>query len=108
VSVTRLVSRDQEFDHDIARPTIWGNPYTHKDSKIPGVIKVATRDEALRRYVEWLDSRPDLIEMMWRFLKGKRLACHCDDLVVGEVRCHGQIIVAILEDADPRMVSYQR
>jgi hypothetical protein len=45
-----------------------------------------------------------MLDLMQRFLKGKRLACHCDDLVQGEIRCHGQIIVAILEGVDPRSV----
>lgn len=36
--------------------------------------------------------------MMKRFLKGKRLACHCEDeMEDGKIMCHGQIIVSILE-----------
>ncbi len=63
-----------------------------------GTIRVETRQEALRKYVEWLSAHPEMIQMMERFLKGKRLACHCDDeMEDGKIMCHGQIIVAILE-----------
>jgi hypothetical protein len=49
MSVTRLVPRDQEYDQDIGRPTIWGNKWSHKPSNLPGTIRVATREEALKK-----------------------------------------------------------
>jgi hypothetical protein len=101
--VTTLVSRDGEFDCDIGRPSIWGNPYSHVSSAVPGTIRVETREEALKKYVAWLEENPSMIDMMKKFLKGKRLACHCR-LEEGTITCHGQIIVAILEEVDPRSV----
>ena len=41
----------------IGRGSEWGNPYSHRPSKYPDVIRVATRDDAIKRYRAWLWER---------------------------------------------------
>jgi hypothetical protein len=64
---------------------------------------VATREEAIVRYEQWLMTQPALLADL-RELKGKTLACWCaprggltaDDPLI----CHGQVL-ARLADALP-------
>lgn len=75
----------------IGRGSEWGNPFSHRPSKYPDVIRVVTRDEAIERYRAWLwerikrDGRP-LIERL-AALHATTLGCHCHPLP-----CHGDIL----------------
>lgn len=77
------------FDVYIGRPSIWSNPYSHRASKYPGVIRVATRMEAIERYEEWLMTQQHLLERLPE-LCGKVLGCHCVPL-----KCHGNVLVRL-------------
>jgi hypothetical protein len=35
-------------------PGRWGNPFSHRPSQVPGVTVVATRDQAIAAYADWL------------------------------------------------------
>jgi hypothetical protein len=70
----------------------WGNPFSHRDSGVPGVIRVATREEAIERYRRWLWERINagdisLAELV--SLHGKRLGCWC-----APQACHGEVLEA--------------
>jgi predicted NAD-dependent protein-ADP-ribosyltransferase YbiA (DUF1768 family) len=79
----------------LGRPTVLGNPYSHLDVK--GTIKVATREESVSRYKEWLWSRikqEDQAVLMWlRSLREDSVLgcwcapkeCHCEVLI----KAHG-------------------
>lgn len=72
----------------------WANPFR---------VKEYGRDEALRRYVEYLRSRPDLLEALPE-LRGKTLGCFCpvEPLPVdGAPICHGQILIQLLNQLYP-------
>lgn len=73
-------------------PGEWGNPYSHRPSRVPGVIVVGSVDEAIARY------RCDLWEQLrsgrlplerLAALHGKRLGCWC-----APGRCHGEVLDA--------------
>jgi len=52
----------------------------------------SNRDEAIKKYREWLLSQPDLIEQAKKKLKGKILGCWCKPEA-----CHGDVLVEIVE-----------
>jgi hypothetical protein len=93
---TLVVNRRREpFDVYIGRGSIWGNRFVHLiTGRHQGVIVVATRDEAIDRYAEWIMTQPQLLARLPE-LRGKRLGCYCAPL-----RCHGEIL-ADLADALP-------
>jgi Domain of unknown function (DUF4326) len=92
MSLTRVVNRRCEpFDVYIGRPSIYGNPFSHK----PGTLarfRVADRAEALLRFREWFLSRPELIERARRELRGRVLGCWCKPSP-----CHGDVIAEIID-----------
>lgn len=70
------------YDVYIGRPSIWGNPFT--------IGKDGDRDTVIRKYREWIATRPDLIERAKKELRGKRLACWCRPQ-----ECHGDVLAEI-------------
>jgi len=83
--------RIEPFDIYIGRGSIWGNPFSHLPSKMIGVIRVATRNEAIDRYREWIQTQPHLLARLHE-LKGKRLGCYCSPL-----RCHGEVLAELAD-----------
>ncbi|AUE22841.1 hypothetical protein Ah1_00323 [Aeromonas phage Ah1] len=72
-----------EFDVDIQRGTIWGNP--HKDG---------TRTENIEQFKNHLKDqirRGNITKEMLLSLHGKRLGCTCSPLP-----CHGDIIAVLV------------
>lgn len=89
--MTKVVHCKKEpYDVYIGRPSIWGNPYSHK----PGTLakyKVDTREEAIQCYkIHLLDS--NLLDKIEE-LSGKTLGCWCRPK-----RCHGDVIIEVLND----------
>jgi len=85
--------KKEDYDVYIGRPSIWGNPYTHKkNKKTLAEHIVRTREEAISRYREWITGQPQLLEKLHE-LKGKRLGCWCHPL-----KCHGDILIELLRD----------
>ena len=93
--MTKIVhaGRD-EYDVYIGRPSKWGNPFSHKPSNL-AEIKVATRQEAIDKYREWIRSQPELMASLEE-LRGKRLGCWC----VPEP-CHGNVLIELLTTFTP-------
>jgi len=77
----------------IGRPSIWGNPFSHRHDSIATTI-VSSRDEAIDRYRTWIQTQPFLLRQL-PTLKGKTLGCWCKPR-----SCHGDIL-AELADAVP-------
>ncbi len=74
------------------KPGRWGNPFSHRPSRVPGVVLVATREEAIEHYRRWLwaeieAGRVDLAELA--SLHGKALGCWC-----APQPCHGEVLEA--------------
>lgn len=71
----------------------WGNPYTHKDEAITlAKYKVATREEAVEKYREYILGRQDLLDRLHE-LKGKTLGCWCKPKI-----CHGDVLVDLIKE----------
>jgi hypothetical protein len=81
-----------EYDVYIGRPSKWGNPYSEGTSRY-AKFRVASREEAIRKYEEYIRSRPDLMLAAKRYLKGKVLGCWCSPLP-----CHGDVLARIAEE----------
>jgi len=88
---TRVVHNKKEpYDVYIGRPSIWGNPFSHKD--IPGLIKCASREEAVANYKNWLLANTELRGKL-KQLKGKVLGCWCSPLA-----CHGDVLAELADE----------
>lgn len=74
--------KKNSFDVYIGRPSKWGNPF-----------KDGTKEENIKRYEEWIQSQPKLMEEAKRELRGKILACWC-----APKPCHGHILARIANE----------
>jgi hypothetical protein len=79
------------YDVYIGRPTQWGNPFSHK-AGTKAQFRVATREEAVESYREWIKTQPKLLADL-ESLRGKRLACWCKPKA-----CHGDILREMLDE----------
>lgn len=87
--------KKEPFDVYICRPTICGNPWTHKGGTIADFV-VGTREESIANYEKWLngedflnvlqDRRKEILKRLPE-LKGKILACWCYPRA-----CHGDVL----------------
>jgi hypothetical protein len=92
-------SRLHKYDVYIGRPSKWGNPFSHLPSVFDGhtVWPVKTREEAVRRYREWILTQKGLLAELYE-LKDKTLGCPgCNP---DTQQCHGHVL-AELADALP-------
>lgn len=93
-----LVANKRTFHGDgvyVGRPSKWGNPFTHLPSNVRatqfyGVMRVATREESIELYREYLLGSPDLIADAKRELRGKTLICWCSPLP-----CHANVLAEV-------------
>jgi uncharacterized protein DUF4326 len=79
----------------------WGNPFSHRPSKVPGVTVVASREEAIRCYAKWLreevlSERIALADLAQ--LHGKVLGCWC-----APQPCHGEVLERAAAWANERL-----
>lgn len=98
MSKTKVVHCMQE-EYDIyigrGRKSIWGNPYSHKEGTW-AKKKVATVEEAVEKYREYIMSRQDLLEKIPE-LKGKVLGCWCKTKQNPNAPCHGDILAELAD-----------
>jgi hypothetical protein len=80
--------KKSKFDIYIGRPSIFGNPYSHKEGTT-ALYKTETRDEAVEKYAEWLSTQEDILREI-PTLKGKILGCWCSPQL-----CHGLILAEL-------------
>lgn len=80
--------KKEKFDVYIGRPSIWGNPFSHKEGT-KAQFKVQSREEAVRMYRQWLLNNPILMAKLPE-LKGKTLGCWCFPL-----SCHGDVLLEL-------------
>lgn len=73
---------------NIMRPSIWGNPFSHQRGTTSR-YRVATREEAVERYWDWLwtvEGRSVMVTL--GALRGRDLVCCC-----APKRCHGEALL---------------
>lgn len=86
----------EPYDIYIGRPSIWGNPYSHKEGTIAR-FKVDTIEEAVAKYKEYILGKPDLLEKL-NELKNKVLGCWCKTKKNPNALCHGDILVELINE----------
>lgn len=69
----------------IGRPSKFGNPFV--------IGQHGTRADVVKRYEEWLRSKPALMKAAKRELRGKSLVCWCAPLA-----CHGDVLLRIANE----------
>jgi hypothetical protein len=69
----------------------WANPFR---------VNEYGRDEALRRYYQYILTRPDLLAALPE-LRGKTLGCFCPVDDSDKIVCHGQILIELLKQLYP-------
>ena len=90
--MTKVVHCKREpYDVYIGRPSKWGNPFSHKNGTLAR-FKVATREEAIQRYQDWILDQPDLVEDLFE-LKDKTLGCWCKPQ-----SCHGDVLARLADE----------
>jgi len=93
--ITRIVNKYHKVPYDIyiGRGSKWGNPFSHLPSTL-AQYKVATREEAVAKYREWIQTQPELLASLYG-LKGKVLCCYCAPLA-----CHGDVLIELINKLD--------
>ena len=82
--------RQLPYDVYIGRGSgIWGNDWSHLPSTLAR-YHVGSREEAIRKHMEWFLSNEAMIERARRELRRKVLGCHCAPLL-----CHGFTLAAV-------------
>ena len=84
--------KQSDYDVQIGRPTKWGNVFSHLNGTL-AQHKVASREEAIAKYEEWLIAQPELVAEAKAQLKGKVLGCWCHPLA-----CHGDVLSRIANE----------
>lgn len=85
--------KKEKYDVYIGRPSKWGNPFSHKEGT-RAKFKVATREEAVLKYKEWILTQEHLIKSLHE-LKGKILGCWCKPKM-----CHGDILAELADQSE--------
>lgn len=94
---TRVVHFKKEpFDVYIGRPSVWGNPFSHKELTIAR-FRVDSRKDAISSFEEWVrnsdDADAQFIRKNAHLLLGKTLGCWCKPQA-----CHGDVLVDLAEN----------
>lgn len=74
----------EDYDVDIMRPSLWGNPYK--------IGPDGTREEVIQKFRERTKKLPHLIKLAKEKLAGKRLGCCCKPLL-----CHGDVWIELIK-----------
>ena len=70
--ITRLVHKREPHNIYIGRPSIWGNPWSHKENTL-AEFKVTTRQEAVQAYEDWLRGKLKPLGAEMQFVRDKIL-----------------------------------
>jgi hypothetical protein len=84
--------KKEPYDVYIGRPSKFGNPFSH----MPGTLaqfQVASREEAIEHYENYIRATPWLLQAAKDELKGKVLGCWCKPQA-----CHGDVLLKIANE----------
>jgi Domain of unknown function (DUF4326) len=70
--MTKRVNWNEPYDVLITRPSIFGNPYSHKEGTL-AEFRVSSKREAVDKFREYFNQNKDLQEAC-KVLKDKRIA----------------------------------
>lgn len=74
----------------IMRDGPFGNPFSHMAGTLAR-FRCESREEAVARYGEWIETQPALLARARRELVGKNLLCCCKPKA-----CHGDILIRLV------------
>ena len=77
----------------IGRPSKWGNPFKLDDED--------QRDDVIELYRNYILKNEELMSQIEE-LRGKNLVCYCTPK-----RCHGDVLMDILNNTNPLMSAFQ-
>jgi hypothetical protein len=80
-----------KYDVYIGRPSIWGNPFSHKVGTL-AKFQADSRDDAVAKYKEYILTQPELLTRLPE-LKDKILGCWCKPK-----SCHGDILAEMADN----------
>lgn len=83
------------YDVYVGRPSHFGNPFSHKKGTL-AQFHVASVEDAVREYENWVRNQPSLVAKIKRELKDKTLGCWCKHS--GDEPCHGDVLVKIANE----------
>ena len=89
---TRRVHVSGVYDVYCARPSPWGNPFSHAQGTL-AKFKTKNRRDSIEQFRKWLRFQPELISRARIELTGKRLACFCQ--LTEE--CHVDVWIEVIE-----------
>ena len=69
----------------------WGNPFSEKYNTL-AKFHVATREEAIEKYAEWIVQQPELMKALPELID-KTLGCWCKPK-----SCHGDVLVKLVKE----------
>lgn len=93
---TRVVHcKIEAADVYIGRPSIWGNPFTHKEGTL-AKYKCDSVEEAIAKYKEWVLTQPEIMKMI-PTLKGLTLGCWCKTKKNPNAPCHGDVLAELAD-----------
>ena len=97
---TQIVNLNKEpYDVYIGRGSKWGCPYTIiKDRPTLAKEIVASKEEALSKYKEYVLNTPELMESLDE-LDGKVLGCFCKPEL-----CHGDVLLELI--AQKKLIAF--
>ena len=72
----------------VGRPTMFGNPFSHLANGTLAQHHVKNREEAVRRFEEYLLANPSLLQEAKEQLRGKSLVCWC-----APKSCHADVLM---------------
>lgn len=104
MKIERINIREYE-DTDyisIARPSIFGNIYTSKDSKI-AKYKVSSKKEAIDSYRKHILENLNLLDELIRQLKEtgyNKIGCFCKT----NTGCHGDVLKELIEERTSKSI----
>ena len=78
----------------IGRGSPFGNPFC--------IGPDGTREEVIRKYREFIQTRPDLLQRVEAELKDKDLVCFCSPKA-----CHGEVFFEILYGSDNQLSLFE-
>ena len=95
--VNKRTHTPTSHDVPIGRPSIFGNPYSHKPSAFPEVIILPSRDDAIAAYESWImlelcAGNTELDAALRALTEESVLVCWCVP-----ARCHGEVVRAVWE-----------
>lgn len=71
---------------------IWGNPFK--------IGRDGSRSEVIKKFKDWIEAQPELIEKARLELRDMRLGCWCAPAL-----CHGDVLYEIAHFSSPPLIS---